>query len=88
MEPVILTLANPITVGDATITELRFHRLPTTGDFRDVSLNDMNLLDMAKVAGRICGYPPSTMALVAGEDIGRLNKVMTDFLLPGPRTGD
>lgn len=85
--PLVLNLENPVSVGDAVVSELRFERLPTVGDFRGVTLDGMSLEDIARVAGRVCGQPPSVMLKIAGADIGRLNQVVSSFLLPGPATG-
>jgi len=88
MEPKVLKLKHPITLGSETITELEF-RGPLKGKHvKGIPLgNAMCMEHILMVGGRLCAQPPSVMAELEGEDLFAVMGITSGFLPGGPSIG-
>jgi hypothetical protein len=85
MEPVILKLKYPFSVGSEEITELKV-RAPKAKDIRKLPANP-DTGDILNLAGKLCGLPPSVIDELSMPDTSELLGVVGNFMQPGQETG-
>lgn len=87
-----IILKKPIRLGETTpeIRELRFRDELVSGELRGIKisgLQDPDVGDLLKIAGRLCGQPDVVMNRLAVEDLGAVVEVVAGFLSDGRGTG-
>lgn len=86
MEPIIITLQTPVSLGSESITQLEFTRPLKGKDLRGLPLT-LGFEHLLILAGRLCGQPPAVMEQLEGEDLLAAVETAGAFFTPGRPTG-
>ena len=86
-KPVKVAIANPVPYGTEQVTEVNFARPMTGGDLRGLEIHTMKWDDLAVLAGRLTGFPPSIIESMQGDDFMEVCGVAMDFLKGSRKTG-
>lgn len=86
MDPVVITLQTPVSLGSESITRLEFTRAVRGKDIMDLPLS-MGMGHLLILAGRLCGQPPAVMEQLEGEDLLVAVETASAFFATGHATG-
>lgn len=86
-EPIVIELTEPIRYGSEEITRIEFN-IPMRGKhIKGINIEAVTTDDLAKVAGRLTGYPPSVIEDLLSPDYLRVIGVVSGFFGAGHETG-
>lgn len=83
MEPKVITLIEPITIGDEKIVQLIIEP-PRAKHLRELPVGHLTMDALLNIAGACSGMPPSSMDQLMAGDAMRVAEAMGNFLAGGP----
>lgn len=83
MEAKVITLTEPITIGEDKIAQLIIEP-PRAKHLRALPVGNFTMGALLNLAGECSGIPPSSMDQLLAGDAMRVAEAMGDFLAAGP----
>ena len=83
----IYILKSPITIGNETLTELKFNRVLCAGDMRDMPAGMPTHGHLMTLAGRLTGVQDLFFAKMEAPDWLKVAEIVLGFMQGGPSTG-